>query len=237
MPPDTPQLPSPAWLAAIEPPRPNLNTAEPQPEPEIIPPGAKPSAGAGAKRAGSRRQGVDERMRAFVDNLFALAFNATQAAIAAGYSKPGASVTAARLLQNPSVQAAIAERHRALADKSSELLKRVRAKLEAIAFGDMRSLYHDDGRLKLPTEMSEEEAAMVAGLTYAHKLGMAEDASGQQVVVMVETVKVKFHDPQKALDMLGRHTGLFSADGSSAGSVRVGAKLVVNFIKAESKGD
>ena len=73
--------------------------------------------------------------------------NATQAAVRAGYSEKGASVTGSQLLANPKVSQAIAEARKKLSEKTSLSAEYVDANLMQIVQNSMQriKLLDDDG--------------------------------------------------------------------------------------------
>ncbi len=104
--------------------------------------------------------GLHYRIRRFCQE-YIIDFNGKQAAIRAGYSANGASVTACRLLTNPNVSAAIASLVRTKADELQLTAERVMTEVARIAFSDARELFDDDGKLKLPRDWSDKAAAAV----------------------------------------------------------------------------
>lgn len=129
-------------------------------------------------------------------------FNATQAAIRAGYSEKTASQIAYELLQNPLVVAQIenekAQRLDRLQVDADWMLKRLIHEAEA----DLAELYDDDGRLKPVNEWPEIwRKGLVAGIEVEELFeGRGEDREH------VGTLrKVKLADRTKRLELIGRH--------------------------------
>lgn len=129
-------------------------------------------------------------------------FNATQAAIRAGYSEKTASQIAYELLQNPLVLAQIekekAQRLDRLQVDADWMLKRLIYEAEA----DLAELYDDDGRLKPVNEWPEIwRKGLVAGIEVEELFeGRGEDREH------VGTLrKVKLADRTKRLELIGRH--------------------------------
>ena len=148
-----------------------------------------------------------KRMR-FVDEWL-IDFNGKQAAIRAGYSAKTAEAAAARLLRNVKVQAEISRRQKDLQRRTEVTQERVVMELARIAFADAtdyaqvetRMIEKDDSTevsyqtvaLKNTAELSPEQRAAI--------LGIKQGANG---------VEVKLHDKIKALELLGRHIGMFN---------------------------
>lgn len=70
---------------------------------------------------------IEPKQRAFVDAYFVMGFNATQAAIKAGYSKKTARQLGSQLLANLNIKAAIAEQMAKYAMPKEEVLARIGA--------------------------------------------------------------------------------------------------------------
>lgn len=144
----------------------------------------------------------------FVDEWL-IDFNGKQAAIRAGYSAKTAEATAARLLRNVKVQAEISRRQKDLQRRTEVTQDRVVKELARIAFADAtdyaqvetRTVEKDDGTevsyqtvtLKNTAELSPEQRAAIAGIK--------QGANG---------IEVKLCDKIKALELLGRHIGMFN---------------------------
>lgn len=140
--------------------------------------------------------------------------NATQAAIRAGYSPKTAYRIGAELLQKTSVSAgiqeALAERERRTEVTADMVIR----ELARIAFADIRTLYREDGSMKLPHELDDDAAATLAGVdTY-------EETSGGAVTGY--TRKSRRWDKAKALELLGKHLGMFPVNGKVELSLGVG---------------
>jgi phage terminase small subunit len=140
------------------------------------------------------------RQAAFVRE-FLVDLSAAAAARRAGYSARTARSAGQRLLTNvdvaASIRAAMAERARRTRISSDAVVQ----KLAAVAFADVRALFHADGSLKPVGDLCEDAAVFIAGLDVATTL----DGDG----TLTRTTKVRFSDRLRALELLGRHVGLF----------------------------
>lgn len=128
--------------------------------------------------------------------------NGTQAAIRAGYSARTANEQAARLLAKASVIQAVAERMKAREKRAEITQDRVLAELAKIAFGDVRGMFDEAGRLLPIHKLSDEQAAALAAMD----LTLVPAGDGE----VLEVRKVKRWDKAKALELLGRHLGLWN---------------------------
>lgn len=141
--------------------------------------------------------------------------NATAAAIRAGYSPRTAKQTGHELMHDrPSVQACITklqeERARRVEITSDAVVK----ELAKIAFGDPRKVmtWGPGGvALKSSGELTDDEAAMVSEVSET----TTKDGG---------SLKLKTCDKIKALELIGRHLGIFI----DKGELKLTAPLVIN---------
>lgn len=122
-------------------------------------------------------------------------FNATQAAIRAGYSEKTARSQGQRLLTKVYIQAAISKHLLPLTQKTDISVERVLRELARIAFSDVREVmaWGPDGvKLKKSSELSDDAAAMVAEVTET-----TTEHGG--------SMRLKVHDKKGALDSLAKY--------------------------------
>lgn len=125
--------------------------------------------------------------------------NATQAAIRAGYSPKTAGQIGERLLKKVEIQQALSERMKAREQRTEVTQDRVVKELAKIAFGDPRNVmtWGPTGvKLKASTELTDDEAAFVSEVSET-----TTEHGG--------SLKLKTNDKLKALELLGRHLGMF----------------------------
>jgi len=139
------------------------------------------------------------RQQAFVRE-YLIDLNASQAAIRAGYSAKTAGATGFENLQKPEIAAAIAKAQQNRAERTEITQDRVLAEIAKVAFGDARDVmsWGPDGViLRSSDELTDAEAAQVS------EVSETTSATGG-------SLKLKKHDKLKALELLGRHLGMFS---------------------------
>jgi phage terminase small subunit len=151
--------------------------------------------------------------------------NATQAAIRAGYSAKTANEQGTQLLAKLSneVSAALAEQ----SARANVTAERVIRELARIAFSDPRKVFRwgPNGVELLPSdELTEDEAAAVAEVS-------------ETTTKHGGSIKAKLHDKNKALELLGRHLGMFSDRVELSGGLKIGnlADLAMEFANERSK--
>ena len=141
--------------------------------------------------------------------------NATQAAIRAGYSPKTAEQTASRLLRNVKVQEYIAKRQKELSRSTEITQERVIKELALIAFSNNADYAHVvekkmqveaggalvDGN---PVMYRTVEPVLTEELTEEQKRALAVIKKGR------DGLEVKSCDKVKALELLGKHLGIFT---------------------------
>lgn len=141
--------------------------------------------------------------------------NATQAAIRCGYSEKTAYSQGQRLLKHVEVSAAIAGKTEKQLGKVAVTAERVKERLAALAFSDIRDFYLPDGNLKPLHKLTSDQAAAIAGFEIIKKNAVAGDGK-------IDTVhKIKIADQLKALEMLGKHFGLFVERVEHSGALEI----------------
>jgi phage terminase small subunit len=146
--------------------------------------------------------------------------NATQAAIRAGYSPKTAEQTASRLLRNVKVQEYIAKRQKELSRSTEITQERVIKELALIAFsnnadysrvvekkmqtevdGVLVDVLDEDGK---PIMYRTVEPVLTDELTEEQKRALAVIKKGR------DGLEVKSFDKVRALELLGKHLGIFT---------------------------
>ncbi len=142
------------------------------------------------------------KQKRFVDE-YLVDLNATAAARRAGYSEKTACEQGSRLLANVKVQAAIQERQKKLQGKLEITQEAVLQELAAIAFANGTDFVTvtQAGLLAVkPTdEVAKEKLPAIAGIKY-NQLG----------------IEIKLHDKVRALELLGKHLGVFGTSSHPA---------------------
>ncbi|MGI6225754.1 MAG: terminase small subunit [Peptococcales bacterium] len=137
--------------------------------------------------------------------------NATQAAIRAGYSERTAKSIGQRLLTYVDVQAAIQEAMKKREKRTEITQDKVLKELAKLAFADIKDF------LSFRTEKTIVDHDKETGepiIDYAHvvELKDSDQVDGSlisEVQLKNGELKFKLHDKVKALEMCGRHLGMF----------------------------
>lgn len=131
---------------------------------------------------------------------FLIDLNATQAAIRAGYSTRTANEQGARLLAKVSVRSAVEDGQKAREKRTGITQDRVLNEIARVAFSDKRRLmsWGPSGVVLMDSEtLTDDDAANVS------EVSETTSATGG-------SIKLKTHDKIKALELLGRHLGMFT---------------------------
>lgn len=122
--------------------------------------------------------------------------NATQAAIRAGYSERTAEATGSRLLRNVKVKTAIQQARDKRTERTEITQDMVIQQLAKIAFHDFRDVVEWEGNKIRIRDSEEVDGTIIQEIQESISEGS-------------RNLKVKTNDRMKALDMLGRHLGMF----------------------------
>lgn len=151
------------------------------------------------------KNGLTPKQAAFVKE-YLIDKNATQAAIRAGYSARTADRIGPELLGKTCVEAEVNRNLIKQQERTEVTADRVLRELASIAFADTRKLYREDGSIKSPGELDDRTASALAGIDTEER----NDEDGYRAY----TRKVKQWDKVKALELLGKHLGLYPTRGS-----------------------
>lgn len=140
---------------------------------------------------------LTEKQKRFVQEYF-VDFNATQAAIRAGYSEKSAEVIGYENLRKPQIAAEIKKQQDRLQSKLAITQEKVLAELAAIAFANGADFASVNANgliaIKATSQVPKEKLPAIAGIKYTNR-GMG--------------VEIKLHDKVRALELLGKHLGVF----------------------------
>ena len=141
---------------------------------------------------------MTEKQQRFVDE-YLIDLNATQAAIRAGYSVKTANEQGAQNLAKVSIQQAIAEQ---MADRSRRTgvnQDRIVLELARIAFAKITDIVDSEGKIK--STATDDDLACIESVKYK---GSESETSSS-----VER-EVKLSSKLKALELLGKHLGMWN---------------------------
>lgn len=168
---------------------------------------------------------TDKQIR-FCDE-YLISFNATDAAIKAGYSKKTAYSIGNENLIKPEIQAYLSERKEKAANKLEITLDMILEGYRKLAFYDARKFYNEGGDLKQVTELDEETAFALSGFEVTEEKDFVKGSN----IVVGHTKKIKMSDRKGALDSLCKVLGFNAPEKQD-----VNINGFIDFLKATSSG-
>lgn len=153
--------------------------------------------------------------------------NATQAAIRAGYSPKSAHAIAAENMQKPTIRARI---DRAIAEQSKRTginADRVVRELARVALANADDII-DASTATLKKDVSRDDTAAIVSV----RVKTIPTADGPGV-----EREIKLHDKLKALELLGRHLGMFTDKVEHSGSIDTGGQALASILRQLQQGD
>lgn len=111
-----------------------------------------------------------------------------------------------RLLTNVNLQNYISEKIKEREKRTEVTQDRVINELAKIAFMDIRKLYTENGQLKNIADIDGNTAGAISSLETLEEY----DGYGDDREKIGDTKKVRLLDKTKALELLGRHLGIFN---------------------------
>ena len=153
-----------------------------------------------------------ERMKLFVLE-YRKDFNASRAAIAVGYAKGRAKQRGCELLQREDVQTLLREAQERVLATARKTEDDILRELEHVAFLDIGEAFGETGDLLPMVEvngkrMPERVRRAISGMDVEELFEGSGDERRQSGIVR----KVKLSDKLRALEMYGKHIGMFKTD-------------------------
>lgn len=135
-------------------------------------------------------------------------YNASRAAVAAGYSENGAGQTAAKLLRLTKVS----DRIKFLKDNVQEATGVTRDRIirehEKMAFSSIAHMHNTWVDKKDFDKLTADQKDAIAEISTRVRKERAITSSGKMVPVEIEEVKIRLYDKQRSLDSLGKIIGV-----------------------------
>ncbi|KUG26761.1 phage terminase, small subunit [hydrocarbon metagenome] len=146
------------------------------------------------------KKGLTDKQKRFVEE-YCIDFNKTQAAIRAGYSKNRAAEIGGQNYRKLHVKKAIDQRIKRRKKKLEITEKEIIAELAKIGFSDMSKYYEPGFELKDITTLPNEFTAAIKEVV------KIDNDKGTRI-------GIKFYAKVQALELLGKHLGMWNADQS-----------------------
>lgn len=126
-----------------------------------------------------------------------------------------ANAASSRMLRNVKVQEYISEKQKDIERRTEVTQDMVIKELAKIAFLDIRKLYTENGQLKNIADIDSDTAGAISSLETLEEY----EGYGDNREKIGDTQKVKLLDKTKALELLGRHLGMFKEKVTIDGNV------------------
>jgi phage terminase small subunit len=138
-------------------------------------------------------------------------------------SDQAAAAGASRLLRNAKVAEYIQMRRQALQERTEITQERVLKELGRLALFDAKKMFDADGNPIRITELDDDTAACIVGLDVFEEY----DGCGEDRVLAGHIKKYKIADKKGALELLGRHFGMFNDSLRISGDLDI--KVAVDY--------
>lgn len=171
---------------------------------------------------------LTEKQRSFIEE-YLVDLNATQAALRAGYSEKTAYSQGQRLLKNVEIQDIIQERMKERSKRTEVTSDRVVEELAKIAFSDLKDFVHWDENGVTILDSEHVDGSVLAEISETTNIQTFPNGGESERIQK----KVKPHDKMKALEMLGKHLGMFKETVQHEGKLGV---TIVDDIGEEDEG-
>lgn len=147
--------------------------------------------------------------------------NITKAAERSGFSKKTAAQQGVRLLKNVKVRSLIKKLMKKREERTEITQDRVLQELAICGFSDLANhldINPDTGAIMARGFKDMPEGSRRALRSIKEDRVIKEDAKGEQVTVY-DKVRFELHDKLKALELIGRHLGMFNEEAKALGEV------------------
>lgn len=165
-------------------------------------------------KAGQNDTAKARRLR-FIEAFLSNGENASQAALAAGFSPKTAGQQGSRLLKNVEVKAEIDKRRTEVLDKFRLTTERTYQEIARVAYADPRKFFNADGSIKPIHELDDDCAAVIASIE-------VDEIKAEGRIIGV-TRKIKSWDKNAALEKASKILGLFKKDNEQPGAATADA--------------
>jgi len=179
---------------------------------------------------------MEAKQKRFVEE-YLIDLNATQAAIRAGYSKKTAKEQGCQLLTKLNIQQAIQKAMERRSKRTEITQDRILKELAMIAFSDIKNyldIEENTGVIiaKSFKDMPEGESRVIKAIK--ENRAIKENADGTKITVY-DKVTFELHDKMKALELLGKHLGMFVEEVKHSGEISTVIKVISAVPRSEEK--
>lgn len=137
-------------------------------------------------------------------------FNATQAAIRAGYSEDTARSIGNENLTKPNIQKLLSELKGDITQRNEITIDELIGELKCLAFYNPKDFYDEDGNLKPISDLPDDVAKAIS----AFDVEVYRDKKGNELSI---TKKIKTIDRLQGIEKLMRYLGAYEKDNKQKG--------------------
>lgn len=172
---------------------------------------------------------LTDKQRRFCEE-YVVDWNATRAAIVAGYSKKTARQIATENLSKPYIREYIDEIQKDLSKLTGVTATRNILELKKIAYSSITSFKSDWMTEKEFDSLSEEQLACISDIQYQTK------TTGETTETIV---KFKLHDKQKAIEILNKMLGFNDSDklDITTNGKDINERISINFFDSDGEDE
>ena len=153
---------------------------------------------------------ITDRMQKFVDE-YLVDFNGTKAAERSGYSADSAQEIASQLLARPDIRELVAEGQKEIMERTQTFQDNAVAELKIVGFSNLADfLTVKDGGIveqKPFNELTKEQTKCIKKIKQTVRSSHSADGT---ILHQTAVIEIELHDKLKALELLGRHLGMFN---------------------------
>ena len=153
---------------------------------------------------------ITDRMKKFVDE-YLVDFNATQAAIRAGYSSDTANEQGSQLLARPDIRELVAEGQKEVMERTQTFQDNAVDELKIVGFSDLADFLtvKADGIVEQKpfNELTKAQTKCIKKIKQTVRSSHSADGT---ILHQTAVIEIELHDKLRALELLGRHLGMFN---------------------------
>lgn len=178
---------------------------------------------------------LNTRKKIFCEE-YIIDLNATQAAIRAKYSKKTARQIGQRLLTNVDIQEYIQKLMKKREERTEITQDRVLEELALIGFSDLAELLEiEEGGLIVAKKFDDIPKGKTRTLKAIKEDRIIRETPDGKQMVVHDKIKYEIWDKPKALEMMGRHLGMFVDNLKHTGEVKLKHELSMKNLKESLK--
>lgn len=162
-------------------------------------------------------------------------FNATEAAVLAGYAPIGAQTRGYELSHNPVVLMCVArlvEAANKRSDINADYVRRRVAEMDAL---DIRDLIGDDGRILPIKQWSSAWGRSISGIDFGDLIIASQEGDDRKMIQLIK--KIKWPDKLKTIELLGKHVNVKAWEKEAGYDDETPPSMTITFEVSDAKAE